>query len=171
MAGLLRAISTQYNILDLPQRHTIGNRSIIVDYAGEFIFENGELKKILFGGYVDFSSGSPVYMFFLKDHLGSVRSVVTETGEVVQTNDYYPYGDLFSNSESENSDNRLRFSGKELSAETGMYDFLARYLQPKLGRFTTIDPLAEKYPHMSPYAYCSCNPVNFVDPDGMDWYA
>ena len=37
---------------------------------------------------------------------------------------------------------------------------------PKLGRFTTIDPLAEKYPHMSPYAYCSCNPVNFVDPDG-----
>ena len=185
------AVSTQYNILDLPQRHTIGNRSIIVDYAysadgrklqervcsgagdvvrdyaGEFIFENGELKKILFdGGYVDFSSGSPVYMFFLKDHLGSVRAVVTETGEVVQTNEYYPYGDLFSNSESENSDNRLRFSGKELSAETGMYDFSARYLQPKLGRFTTIDPLAEKYPHLSPYAYCNCNPVNFVDPDG-----
>ena len=68
------AVSTQYNILDLPQRHTIGNRSIIVDYAysadgrklqervysgsgdvvrdyaGEFIYENGELKKILFDG-------------------------------------------------------------------------------------------------------------------------
>lgn len=35
-----------------------------------------------------------------------------------------------------------------------------------MGRFTTIDPLAEKCPNISPYAYCNGNPVNFVDPDG-----
>ena len=35
-----------------------------------------------------------------------------------------------------------------------------------MGRFTTLDPLAEKYPNISPYAYCNGNPVNFVDPDG-----
>lgn len=46
-------------------------------------------------------------------------------------------------------------------------DFKARFLQTSLGRFTTIDPLAEKYPSVSPYAYCNGNPVNFVDPDGM----
>ena len=63
------------------------------------------------------------------------------------------------------------FTGKELSVETGLYDFSARFLQTSLGRFTTIDPLAEKYPNISPYAYCNGNPVNFVDPDGMDWYA
>ena len=51
----------------------------------------------------------------------------------------------------------------------GLYDFSARCLQTSLGRFTTIDPLAEKYPSVSPYAYCNGNPVNFVDPDGMDW--
>ena len=66
--------------------------------------------------------------------------------------------------------NRYRFTGKELGEETGLYDFSARFLQTSLGRFTTIDPLAEKYPNISPYAYCNGNPVNFVDPDGeREW--
>ena len=109
-------------------------------------------------------------MFFIKDHLGSVRAVVSETGEVLQTNEYYPYGDLFGNSGIGSSGNRFRFTGKELSDETGLYDFSARYLQTSLGRFTTIDPLAEKYPSISPYAYCKENPINRVDSDGrIDW--
>lgn len=37
-------------------------------------------------------------------------------------------------------------------------------------RWTTPDPLAEKYYDLSPYAFCANNPINFVDPDGMDWY-
>ena len=106
-------------------------------------------------------------MFFIKDHLGSVRAVVSETGEVQQTNDYYPYGDLFSTAGTAGSNsNRYRFTGKELGNETGLYDFSARFLHTRFGRFTTIDPLAEKYPDISPYAYCNCNPVNLVDPDG-----
>lgn len=65
---------------------------------------------------------------------------------------------------------RYRFTGKELGDETGLYDFSARYLHTSLGRFTTIDPLAEKYPNISPYAYCKENPVNRVDSDGrIDW--
>ena len=106
-------------------------------------------------------------MFFIKDHLGSVRAVVSETGEVLQTNDYYPYGDLFSSAgTADSSGNRYRFTGKELGDETGLYDFSARFLQTSLGRFTTIDPLAEKYPGISPYAYCNGNPVRYIDPDG-----
>ena len=133
-------------------------------------YENGTLKRILFeGGYVDMIGDSPVYMFFIKDHLGSVRAVVSETGTVQQINDYYPYGDLFgSTGTTDSSNNRYRFTGKELGNETGLYDFSARFLQTSLGRFTTIDPLAEKYPSVSPYAYCNGNPVNFVDPDGMN---
>lgn len=38
-------------------------------------------------------------------------------------------------------------------------------------RFLTIDPLAEKYYSISPYAFCANNPVNRIDPDGMDWYS
>ena len=106
-------------------------------------------------------------MFFIKDHLGSVKAVVSETGEVLQTNEFYPYGDLFSAAGTAGSNgNRYRFTGKELGNETVLYDFSARFLQTSLGRFTTIDPLAEKYPGVSPYAYCDGNPVNLVDPDG-----
>ena len=187
-----KAVATQYNILDLPQKHTLSSADTEIDYkysadgrklqekvtqgasetyrdyAGEFIYENGTLKKILFdGGYVDMIGDAPVYMFFIKDHLGSVRAVVSETGEVLQTNEFYPYGDLFSSAgTADTSGNRYRFTGKELGDETGLYDFSARFLQTSLGRFTTIDPLAEKCPNISPYAYCNGNPVNFVDPDG-----
>ncbi len=47
------------------------------------------------------------------------------------------------------------------------YDSGARF-QTTDGIFTGIDPLAEKYYHLSPYAYCAGNPVNLVDPSGMD---
>ena len=46
------------------------------------------------------------------------------------------------------------------------YDYGARNYEPVLSRFTTPDPLAEKYYSISPYAYCAGNPVMFVDPDG-----
>jgi RHS repeat-associated protein len=105
-------------------------------------------------------------MFFLRDHLGSVRAVVSETGAVQQMNHYFPYGDLFPNTSNGSSGNRYRYTGKESGDEIGLYDFSARFLHTRFGRFTTIDPLAEKYPGISPYAYCNGNPVNFVDPDG-----
>ena len=126
---------------------TEGSVTVRRDYVGDFIYENGLLKRILFdGGYVHVNGNSRSYMFFLKDHLGSVRAVISETGAVAQTNEYYPFGDLFATSSSDSTGNRFRFGSKELSAETGLYDFSARFLQTRLGRFTTIDPLAEKYP-------------------------
>ena len=189
-------VATQYNIIDLPQKHIIGDGSTVVDYkyaadgrklqecvvtgslqfrrdyVDDFIYEAGHLKRILFdGGYVDVSGSTKTYMFFTKDHLGSVRAVVSQMGTVQQTNEYYPFGDQFATSDTDASGNRFKFTGKELGTETGLYDFSARFMQPTFGRFTTIDPLAEKYPGISPYAYCAGNPVNFVDPDGMDWYA
>ena len=47
-----------------------------------------------------------------------------------------------------------------------LYDYGARQYDPTTARFTSIDPLCEKYYHISPYAYCAGNPVNYVDPDG-----
>ena len=113
------------------------------DYVGDIIYENGSPKRIMFeGGYVYMNGSSHTYMFFLKDHLGSVRAVVSQTGAVQQVNEYYPFGDLFPTSGTDNSGNRFRFTGKELGAETGLYDFSARFLHPRSGRFTTLDPLA-----------------------------
>ncbi len=56
------------------------------------------------------------------------------------------------------------FNAKELDEENGMYYYSARYYAPPT--FISRDPLFEKYPFMSPYAYCANNPVLFIDPDG-----
>ena len=63
-----------------------------------------------------------------------------------------------------------KYNGKELDRTHGLdwYDYGARHMAPDAGRFTTIDPMAEKYYHLSPYAYCANNPVRYVDPNGTD---
>jgi RHS repeat-associated protein len=62
------------------------------------------------------------------------------------------------------------FTSKELDKETGMYYYGARYQDPKLGIFISVDPLAEKHPNYSSYNYVANNPINMIDPDGRDWY-
>ena len=56
------------------------------------------------------------------------------------------------------------FNAKELDEENNMYYYSARYYAPPT--FISRDPLFEKYPSISPYAYCANNPVLFIDPDG-----
>ena len=64
-------------------------------------------------------------------------------------------------------ENASPFTGKEKDSETGFYYFGARYYDPALsGLFLSVDPMADKYPNISPYAYCAWNPVRLVDPDG-----
>ena len=59
------------------------------------------------------------------------------------------------------------FTGKEKDSETGFYYFGARYYDPALsGLFISVDPMSDKYPSISPYAYCAWNPVKLVDPNG-----
>ena len=64
--------------------------------------------------------------------------------------------------------NRYRYNGKEEQATFGTpyYDYGARQYSSASGRWLAVDPLAEKYYGISPYAFCNNNPVNFVDPDG-----
>ena len=65
---------------------------------------------------------------------------------------------------------RYQYSGKELDRMNGLdlYDFHARQYDPVLGRFTTPDPLSEKYYHLSPCVYCASNPLRYIDPTGME---
>ena len=59
------------------------------------------------------------------------------------------------------------FTGKEKDSETGYYAFGARYYDCDLsGLFLSVDPMSDKYPNLSPYAYCAWNPVKLVDPGG-----
>lgn len=62
------------------------------------------------------------------------------------------------------------FNGKEkvdeVYGDANAYDFGARLYDPRLGRWLAVDPLAVKYPSISPYAYVADNPIMFIDPDG-----
>ena len=61
------------------------------------------------------------------------------------------------------------FTGKERDRETGFSYFGARYYDSDLsGLFLSVDPMADKYPSISPYAYCAWSPVKLVDPDGEE---
>ena len=60
-------------------------------------------------------------------------------------------------------------TGKERDEETGYSYFGARYYDSDLsGLFLSVDPMANKYPSISPYAYCAWNPIKLVDPDGRE---
>ena len=108
--------------------------------------------------------------YHVNDYLCSVRVVTDADGEVLERNDYSGFGKRLASSAG--SANRYRFSGKEEQGFAGVpwQDFGARMYDPDLARWTTPDPLAEKYPGISPYVYCNDNPVNYVDYDGKDWF-
>ena len=61
-----------------------------------------------------------------------------------------------------------KFNGKELDEETGFYYYGARYYDPRISVWQSVDPLAEKYPSWSPYNFCYNNPLRFIDPDGRE---
>ncbi len=117
------------------------------------------------------------YFLTVTDHLESVRGVTDTDGNELQTLDYYPYGQVTEKSVSSSGyalnniadslddvSQPYRFNGKESQefAWIPYLDYGARYYSPDATRWTTMDPLAEKYYFISPYAFCSNNPVNFA---------
>ena len=139
-------------------------------HCGNIIYSGPALSQILIdGGYITLdSSGNPSYHFYVQDHQGNNRLVLSVSGGVEEVNSYYPYGGLMSMSTA--STQRFKYNGKELNQHSYMmwYDYGARQSAPLLGRFTSMDQLCESYYPISPYAYCVGNPVRFVDPDGRD---
>lgn len=108
-------------------------------------------------------------MYFEKDHLGSIRSVLNTSGTVLEKNDYYPFGLRHANSSYVvTANNRFKFNGKEdqTVGALGLLDYGARMYDGQIGRWLSMDPLAEKYYSTSPYVYCVNNPINYFDPDG-----
>ena len=112
--------------------------------------------------------------YYLNDHLGSRRVILNSAGTVSLINNYYPSGVLIAELPREPSlgAHPYKFTGKELDHFNSMdfYDFEARAFDPTLMRFNRPDPMAEKYPSLGTFTYCANNPVNYVDPTGLDWY-
>jgi len=170
----LKAVNyTVHNIINVPI-NTISTlpsnpsdyTTLTTDYVGNMIYENGSLKQILLPeGY--YQGG--VYYYYLKDHLGNNRLVINSSGAVIEKSHYYPSGMRFSPESTSNSAALpYRYNGKELESMNGLnqYDYGARRRGAGLPIWTAMDPLAEEYYSISPYAYCGGNPVGYVDHDG-----
>ena len=109
---------------------------------------------------------SAVY-FYHSDHLGSASWITNDSGTPIQHLQYMPYGEPFVNERTSSYEERFTFTGKERDSETGFSYFGARYYDSDiLTGWLSVDPMADKYPGLSPYAYCGWNPVKLVDPDG-----
>ena len=102
-----------------------------------------------------------IYHYYVTDRQGNVRAVVRD-GNLVEANDYYPYGMLMADAYGKIPDKQpYKLSGKEYITTRGLnlYDFGARMHDPAAMRFSTPDPLMEQYPSLSPYTYCAANPL------------
>ena len=111
----------------------------------------------------------PDVYFYHSDHLGSASWITDGDGIPVQHLQYLPYGEPFVNQRAAGSTYRERFTftGKERDEETGYSYFSARYLDHEiLTSFLSVDRYADKYPSISPYAYCAWNPIILTDPSG-----
>ncbi len=146
------------------------------DYCGNVVYsgEGTSVNRILTPeGYLKQryeTSGDWVYIYSLKDHLGNVRLEFDQTGVVKGYTHYHPFGMEFMEPGTP-SLKAERYSGKEFQSDFGLntYDFQARMYDAVLCRFNQMDPLCEKYYSISPYVYCGNNPVNRIDPNGMEW--
>ncbi len=102
----------------------------------------------------------------LSNHLGNVLAVVSDRGELQSAQDYFPFGMAMPGRST--GAYRYGFNGKETDPETGLNDFGARLYDNRLGRWLAVDPLAKKYPALTPYNFVANMPLIAIDPNGKE---
>ena len=106
--------------------------------------------------------------FYHPDHLGSSSYITNLEGEVVQHIEYVPFGEVFIEERNNIWNTPYLFNAKEFDEETGMYYYGARYYEPRLSLWMSVDSQWERYPHISGYSYSLNNPVKFIDYEGQE---
>jgi RHS repeat-associated protein len=103
--------------------------------------------------------------YYHPDHLGSTGMVTDKDAYIQQGFLYAPFGEIIAEYgwQSPNVP-KYAFNAKELDEENGMYYYSARYYAPPT--FISRDPLMDEKPWLTPYHYCSNNPINRIDSDG-----
>ncbi len=166
----MRIVNTDYNDIAYYTYDTDSVEYQVTEYLGNIINIRTKEDSVITGKQKIFNATGYYtdgrYYHYVKNHLGSICLVIdSETGSAVQNISYSASG-VPSNIDLEIQP--YLYNGKEFISQFGLneYDSQARYYYPVIGRTTTMDPLAENYYHISPYAWCGNNPANAVDPDG-----
>ncbi len=117
----------------------------------------------------DYMIRSGVTYRFVTDQVGSVRLVVNTTdGTIVQRIDYDPFGKVVSDTNP--GFQPFGFAGGLYDADTGLVRFGARDYDAETGRWTAKDPILFDGGDSNVYAYVGSDPINRVDPAGLEWW-
>jgi RHS repeat-associated protein len=170
----LRKIASQYN------RGTV-TYQVITDYVSGVEYKGGVLQRFAHteGSVVRNAVAGYDYEYVLRDHLGNARVTfsdantdgVVTSADIKQTNHYYPFGlNMEGPWNGAKGDNKYQYNSKELNEDFGLNwnDYGARMYDATLGRWNVREPLAASYSNVTPYNYCFNNPINFIDPFGLD---
>ncbi|MCT4648345.1 MAG: RHS repeat-associated core domain-containing protein [Carboxylicivirga sp.] len=138
---------------------------------------SGDKKKIATAETLTIDQGSltdnptAVVRYQLDNHLGSASLELDETADIISYEEYHPFGTTSYRSgktETETSQKRYKYVGKERDEETGLYYYGFRYYAAWLCRFVSVDPLQFEYPHYTPFQYAGNKPITYIDLDGLE---
>lgn len=160
-----------------------GSNNLLASYTHSPLAADDVLGAKLTGDAVSAGlSTAQGYVYYLKDHLGSVNEVVNANGSVIQKMEYGAFGQLRSVKNSQDVEvsfesapvrTSFTYTGREFEPELGMYYYRARYYDPSTGRFLQQDPdagkLVDPRTFLSKYVYADNNPVMHNDPTGKFW--
>jgi RHS repeat-associated protein len=127
----------------------------------------------------DYSHRKGLKEYYLKDHLGNIRLKFSDarlnlsTLEITGVYNYYPFGQLIDNKTWEKSTGRFGFQSQERDDEVNgkgnKVNYRYRMHDPRIGRFGAVDPLSDKYPHNSSYAFSENRVIDGIELEGLEW--
>ncbi|WP_321279997.1 RHS repeat-associated core domain-containing protein [Marinifilum fragile] len=112
-----------------------------------------------------------IVRYQLDNHLGSASLELDENADIISYEEYHPFGTTSyrsGRSETETSQKRYKYVGKERDEETGLYYYGFRYYAAWICRFVSVDPLQFDYPHYNPFQYAGNKPISYIDLDGLE---
>ena len=164
-----QVIKDNYAIFEVPYNGTDNND--YVDGQG-FCCDDGSPEAAqtralaLENNFQDPDAYEKLQFYYHPDHLGSSSYITNLDGEVVQHIEYVPFGEVFIEERNSIWNTPYLFNAKEFDEETGLYYYGARYYDPRLGLFLSVDRYAEKYPNAMAYNYTINNPINLLEING-----
>ena len=141
--------------------------------------------KAINGNFKENDDYEKMQFYYHPDHLGSSNYITNLDGEVVQRIEYVSFGEVFIEERNDVWNTPYLFNAKEFDEETGMYYYGARYYEPRLSLWISVDPISNYDPrnnenyldgehnlgvyntfNLAPYGYCYQNPIRLIDPNG-----
>ena len=126
------------------------------------------MARAMKNNFQEGDSYEKMQFYYHPDHLGSSSYITNLDGEVVQHIEYVPFGEVFVEERNNIWNTPYLFNAKEFDEETGLYYYGARYYDPRVSLWISVDSQWERYPNVSGYSFSLNNPIKFIDTEGHE---